>query len=505
MKTLGTSLLFFICFSLLHSQTMQQEIDSLLLLAKQHHTFHQDSTTYYASLARSKAYVTADTVLIGRVNYLSAHYLLNQNKFDEAKALLQFNFDNEANLSPSLLGESYYTLGNIYYLTEEWDTAIEHYLNALAQHEIGQNSKGLARTNLQLSVLYSKKGDSVLSKHFGDASLFHTGDPEYHKKYASASTIEEKIDQLERAIREQEAKQNLSLQSQFYYTLGAYYLEANNYEQSIESFEKSLQIKNHTGYHNLKDKTTVYLAEAHFKAGNYERTIDILSGLNAHDKRKQPLKIENLLTEAQQSLGNYEQALRHNKRLAFLQDSINQLDENVRIAELTAQYNTQEKEKQIVALQQANLEVESLLSQQQQRWLMLAGITLLLLMSTFWLLRRFKKAKQLALTRLKEKEEIEEKVQAQHLLLKSKAKVYLDDLYFVKADGNYVEFHSVEKKTLEREKLKEILEKLPPNFIRVHRSYLVNKNQIASYNSSTVFLKSGQEIPLSRTYRSNLK
>jgi LPXTG-motif cell wall-anchored protein len=505
MKTLGTVLLFFSCFVSILAQSSDQEIDSLLQLAANYHTQNQDSTNYYASLARQKAILTGDTAKIGRVNYLYAHYLVSHNDFDQATDVLQYNFDNRFKLSPGLLGESFYTLANIFYLKEEWDSAIKYYLESLELHEIGQNSKGLARSNLQLSLIYKKKGDSVLSNHFGDASLYHTGNPEYHKKFATASTVEEKFRQLEVAIKEQETNQNYSLQSQFHYTLGTFYLEAKNYGKSIENFEKAVQIKKETGYHNLKDKTTVYLAEANYGAGNFDKALEILNGLSANDKRQQPLKIENLLTETHQSLGNYEQALTHNTRLAFLQDSINQLEENIRIAEITAQYNTQEKEKQILSLQEANLEAESLISTQQKRWLALAGISLLLLLSTFWFVRRSKKSKQLALTTLKEKEAIVQTVQAQHLLLKSKAKVYLDDLYFVKADGNYVEFHSVEKKTLERDKLKEILEKLPPNFIRVHRSYLVNKNQIASYNSSTVILKSGQEIPLSRTYRSNLK
>ncbi len=505
MKTLGTTLLFLSCFVTLLSQTSEQEIDSLLLLAKKYNTQNQDSTNYYAALAREKATEISDTSMMGRTHYIHAYYLVNQNKFEEALEILQFNFENEAKLSPGLLGESYFTLGNVSYLKEEWDTAIENYLKALAQLEVSQNSKGLARTNLQLSVIYKKKGDTILSNHFSDASLYHTGDPEYHKKYASAVSIEEKIHQLEEAIKEQEANSNFNLKSQFHYTLGTFYLESKSFEKSIENFEKAIQIKKETGYNNLKDKTTVYLAEANFGAGNFDKTLRILNNLSARDKRQQPLKIEYLLTETHQSLGNYEQALRHNKRLGFLQDSINKLDENLRIAELTAQYNTQEKEKQILNLQQANMEAASIISSQQKKWLALACISLILLLSTFWFVRRSKKSKQLAITTLKEKDAIVQTVQAQHLLLKSKTKVYLDDLYFVKADGNYVEFHSVEKKTLERDKLKEILEKLPPNFIRVHRSYLVNKNQIASSNSSTVFLKSGQEIPLSRTYRSNLK
>jgi tetratricopeptide (TPR) repeat protein len=505
MKTFGITWLFCLCFVSLLSQNYEREIDSLLLHAKNFHTKNQDSTLFYASLAQDKALSSRDTSLIARSNYILAHYLVSHNEFEAANRVLTFNFVHQKKLTPVLLGSSYYTLGTIFYLREEWDAAIENYLKALAHYEIAQNSNGLARTNLQLSVIYSKKGDTTLTNHFADASLYHTGNREYHNKYANASTLSAKIEQLEEAIQDQVSRQDYNLSSQFHYTLGKYYLEDKKFDKSIENFEKSIEIKKKTGYQNLMEKTLVYLAEANYMAGNFREALKILDTLGGSSKRQQPLKIAHLFTETYQSLENYKLALYHNKRLRLLQDSINQLDENVRIAMLTSEYNTQEKEAQIQTLQQANVSATQLISNQKKWWFILAIITFFLLITTLWWNKRSKQSKKLVIETLKEKEAMVQKVQAQHLLLKSKAKIYLDDLYFVKADGNYVEFHSVEKKMLERDKLKEILEKLPPNFIRVHRSYVVNENQIASYNSSTVFLKSGQEIPLSRTYRSNLK
>ncbi|MEO8535725.1 MAG: LytTR family transcriptional regulator DNA-binding domain-containing protein [Flavobacterium sp.] len=38
-----------------------------------------------------------------------------------------------------------------------------------------------------------------------------------------------------------------------------------------------------------------------------------------------------------------------------------------------------------------------------------------------------------------------------------------------------------------------------------NKSYLILKDHIASYNSSTVLLKNGKELPIGRTYKNNLK
>ncbi|WP_422106619.1 ligand-binding sensor domain-containing protein [Winogradskyella sp.] len=104
----------------------------------------------------------------------------------------------------------------------------------------------------------------------------------------------------------------------------------------------------------------------------------------------------------------------------------------------------------------------------------------------------------------REKAEIAKKVEQEYISLNNKSKVYLDLLKFIKSDGNYLEFVTDDKTIIDRNKLKDVLNELPPNFVRVHRSYVVNKNYIVSQNSTTVYLDSNIEIPRSRTFKSNL-
>ncbi len=58
---------------------------------------------------------------------------------------------------------------------------------------------------------------------------------------------------------------------------------------------------------------------------------------------------------------------------------------------------------------------------------------------------------------------------------------------------------------IDRNHLKNVSAQLPPNFVKVHRSYIVNKNYIKVINSNSLLLQSNVEIPVSRTFKKILK
>jgi len=49
---------------------------------------------------------------------------------------------------------------------------------------------------------------------------------------------------------------------------------------------------------------------------------------------------------------------------------------------------------------------------------------------------------------------------------------------YVKSDGHYLNLFTTNKKEFVRGKISEIEAQLPPNFIKCHRSYVVNQNFI---------------------------
>lgn len=69
------------------------------------------------------------------------------------------------------------------------------------------------------------------------------------------------------------------------------------------------------------------------------------------------------------------------------------------------------------------------------------------------------------------------------------------DILYVEGMGNYVTYHlQGGDKKMVYSSLKDTQAQLPDSFIRLHRSYLINKNAIESFDNEQVFI-SGRSIP----------
>lgn len=85
-----------------------------------------------------------------------------------------------------------------------------------------------------------------------------------------------------------------------------------------------------------------------------------------------------------------------------------------------------------------------------------------------------------------------------------------DDILYLKALSNYTEiFLQNGKKILLSKTLKQIAESLPDSlFLRVHKSYLINKLFMRQYISETnafIVMENGENIPVSRQRKSFVK
>ncbi len=77
----------------------------------------------------------------------------------------------------------------------------------------------------------------------------------------------------------------------------------------------------------------------------------------------------------------------------------------------------------------------------------------------------------------------------QLVLIKSGAKTYRvdpDTIYYIEKDGNYSIYYLDEQKIIARESVSEILKNLPSNFHQVHKSFVVNKNKVASVEKDSL-------------------
>ena len=78
-----------------------------------------------------------------------------------------------------------------------------------------------------------------------------------------------------------------------------------------------------------------------------------------------------------------------------------------------------------------------------------------------------------------------------------------DDVLFIKSEGAYIHIQTTSNNLVQRKLLKEIEGELGQSFIRVHRSYIVNRKLIKAQNSSHVMV-GDFEVPLSRNFKLDL-
>ncbi len=94
-----------------------------------------------------------------------------------------------------------------------------------------------------------------------------------------------------------------------------------------------------------------------------------------------------------------------------------------------------------------------------------------------------------------------------HLFLKSgyeHIRIDKAHLRYIKGDGNYVGFYTRDQKVLCRMKMSEAEDHLAGDaFVKVHRSYIINKSEITKVERHQVHLKD-EIIPVSQTYYEDL-
>ncbi len=74
------------------------------------------------------------------------------------------------------------------------------------------------------------------------------------------------------------------------------------------------------------------------------------------------------------------------------------------------------------------------------------------------------------------------------------------EIHYIKADDDFSRVYCQEKMYLDRRTLKNWSEELPDGFIRIHRSYIINRNYVSKIAGNRVFLDQLQ-LPIGRSYR----
>lgn len=101
-------------------------------------------------------------------------------------------------------------------------------------------------------------------------------------------------------------------------------------------------------------------------------------------------------------------------------------------------------------------------------------------------------------------EEEKEKIEAGNFSVRANRKTVTldyDEVLYIESLGDYVKIHRREDdEILTKEKISHLEERLPDLFVRIHRSFIINKDHITAFNKEEVEVND-HVLPISRTYK----
>ena len=105
-----------------------------------------------------------------------------------------------------------------------------------------------------------------------------------------------------------------------------------------------------------------------------------------------------------------------------------------------------------------------------------------------------------------EKTKEESYIISDHIFIRDNSRfkrIALDKIHFVKAIGSYIEIITEDSKYTLAVNLKSFESRLSDTrFIRIHRSHLINLNQIEEYDGGRVFI-GGEALPIGNSYKTD--
>lgn len=84
------------------------------------------------------------------------------------------------------------------------------------------------------------------------------------------------------------------------------------------------------------------------------------------------------------------------------------------------------------------------------------------------------------------------------------AKILYRDIEYIESHSDYVSIHTSAESILTKEKISHLAESLPSKFLRIHRSFIVNKDKITSYSNQEISVGETQ-LNIGRSYKKEVQ
>ena len=80
-------------------------------------------------------------------------------------------------------------------------------------------------------------------------------------------------------------------------------------------------------------------------------------------------------------------------------------------------------------------------------------------------------------------------------------RVFYDEIIYIESLADYIKLHTTDKREItSKEKISVVEEKLPEFFIRIHRSFIVNRKKVTGFSNNQVEI-GAMVLPIGRSYK----
>ncbi len=355
---------------------------------------NNDSAWYYAQLANTLAIELQDENLQSRTLMNIGILQLEGGTLDDAIYSLKRALKLVDPIkSPEVKTYIFHNLGAVYEKKGIIDSAIHYSLNAINLYRVAKDSQNIAAMHLNMSNQYReiKEYDLSVEENLKAMEIYKAlGDVFFQaaiennlallnnefEKYAVALVHAQKSLELFNKIGQR-------LMTGYSYTnIGLAQKGLGNINEADFALNKALELQQERGDKYEVIRIKMHLAEVLNKRGAYNKAVTLANEAfaGAVDNNVLPFQQKTALTLSKiyENQGNYQNALVYLQKSTAAQDSLFFTDKAKEVLKLKEQYETEQKENEI--LRQQNELIESDLALKNRNVMLLAGGGLISLM-----------------------------------------------------------------------------------------------------------------------------
>ena len=322
---------------------------------------------------------------------------------------------------------------------------------------------------------------------------------------ADSSKYESALKQFKNIQKSQFYNENQEFKTSILLNIGHTYTNLKQFNKANDYLNQCLIIANNNKRQLYQIYANINLAVNELQQDNYNSALIYLNQIDQIQSKKFKIKILRIYYQLK---GDAYYGLKDSINLKYSDAYYNKLDsvindfrKNSNFYEIDIRHQVKEKDAKIEALSG----IESQFKKHRVIYGLLIFVVFVLALYSFVRWKKVDRRKRILAKEneenITELEHVKALVTQDYIVLKNKSKVYLDELIYVKSDGHYLNLFTENKKEFVRGKISEIQNELPPNFVKCHRSYIINKNFIKQFSSTEVVMLNGDIIPLSRNFK----